>query len=208
MGRVAGLTAEETRQRVVTAAAEEFAAAGYDGARISSIALRAGLSTGAIYNHYASKAALLGAVVEQFAAGEVGRLLLDDTSPPVGVLDLIVRNGVALQSRDGVAPLLAEAILAGRRDREVAGALHERVSGRERMLADVVRFAQQAGEATDDVDADVVARFCLMLGLGSLLVDALELEPTDATAWSSFITRLVDGFRTDPSPSHDSEGAS
>lgn len=46
-----------------------------------------------------------------------------------------------------------------------------------------------------DVDADVVARFCLMLSLGSLLVRAMDLPSTEPDEWASFITRLVGGFR-------------
>lgn len=204
MGRVAGLTAEDTKQRVIHAAADEFAECGYEGARISQIAKRAGLSTGAIYNHYESKAVLLAAVVERFAGNEVGRLLLADDGPPAGVLDLITANGVRLQERPSAASLLAEAILAGRRDPEVASMLLARVGESEQTLADVVRFAQRSGEAATDVEADVVARFCLMLGLGSLLVGAMDLAPTDDRAWSSFIARLVDGFRPPVVPS---EGA-
>jgi hypothetical protein len=40
-----------------------------------------------------------------------------------------------------------------------------------------------------------VARFCLMLGLGSLLLRAMALPGTDPDAWASFIDRIVDGFR-------------
>src|SRR5687767_349882 len=90
MGRVAGLTAEETRRRVVEAAAVVFAAQGFEGARVSEIARTAALSTGAIYNHYRSKAELLGAVVENVAAHELGQLLADGGAGVTGgVLDAI-----------------------------------------------------------------------------------------------------------------------
>jgi AcrR family transcriptional regulator len=193
MGRVAGLTPEGTRQRVLDAAAAVFADHGYDGARVAQIATRAGLSVGAIYNHYGSKAELLAAVVERHSADELGRLLA--TAEPVGLLDLIELQGRALEDRTGVGPLLAEVILAARRDADVHRVLEREVAGRESLQADVVRFGQRADEVAADVDAAAVARFCLMLGLGSLLVQALDLPPTDPDAWASFITRLVDWFR-------------
>jgi AcrR family transcriptional regulator len=193
MGRVAGLTPEGTRQRVLDAAAAVFADHGYDGARVAQIATRAGLSVGAIYNHYGSKAELLAAVVERHSADELGRLLA--TAEPVGLLDLIELQGRALEDRTGVAPLLAEVILAARRDADVHRVLEREVAGRESLLADVVRFGQRADEVAADVDAAAVARFCLMLGLGSLLVQALDLPPTDPDAWAAFIGRLVEGFR-------------
>ena len=63
VGRKQGVTAAETRAKLLDAAAEVFAAQGYDGARVGEIARRAGLSTGAIYAHYATKAALLADAV-------------------------------------------------------------------------------------------------------------------------------------------------
>jgi AcrR family transcriptional regulator len=63
VGRVTGLSAAETRDRLIEAAAEVFAECGYDGARTNQIARRAGLSTGAIYSQYGTKAELLLAAV-------------------------------------------------------------------------------------------------------------------------------------------------
>jgi hypothetical protein len=107
------------------------------------------------------------------------------------VLDLIVAQGRQLEQAPAAAPLLAEVILAARRDPEVAAILQGEVKGREELLAEFVRFGQTSGDVAGDVDPAVVARFCLMLGLGSLLVRAMDLPPTDPDAWSDFITRLV-----------------
>src|SRR4051812_43161863 len=104
MGGGAGLTPEETRGRGVQAAAAVFAEQGFEGARVAEIARQAGLSVGAIYNHYGSKAELLSAVVERRSAEELGRLLA--TGLPAGVLDLIALQGAQLEDRNGVAPLL------------------------------------------------------------------------------------------------------
>jgi AcrR family transcriptional regulator len=193
MGRVAGLTSEETRTRVLDAAATVFAERGFDGARVAEIAKAAGLSVGAIYNHYGSKAELLSAVVERHGAQELGELLSGDGA--TGVLDLIAAQGRRLDRGPVLAPLLAEVILTARRDPDVAAILLREVQGRERVLGDVIRFGQSAGDIAGDVDADVVARFCLMLSLGSLLVRAMDLPSTEPDDWASFITRLVDGFR-------------
>jgi AcrR family transcriptional regulator len=193
MGRVAGLTADETRGRVLNAAAEVFAECGFDGARVAQIAKVAGLSVGAIYNHYDSKAELLAAVVERHSADEIGRLLAEGKTG--GVLDLIVAKGRRLDRGPLLAPLLAEVIVAARRDPDAAKVLAREVLQREQLLADVVRLSQAAGDVADDVDADAIARFCLMLGLGSLLVRAMDLPSTSADAWTSVITRLVDSVR-------------
>src|SRR6202042_3612349 len=61
MGRVAGVTATETRERLLRAAADAFARQGYDGTRVADIAASAGVSNGALYAHFGSKAGLVGA---------------------------------------------------------------------------------------------------------------------------------------------------
>lgn len=198
MGRVAGLTAEETRERVLDAAAGVFADQGFEGARMAQIAKAAGLSVGAIYNHYESKAELLAAVVERDSAHELGLLLA--SGEPAGVLELIARSGKGLNECPTQAPLLAELILAARRDPDAAQSLTREVAERERMMADFIRFGQRTGEVVGDVDPVAVARFCLMLGLGSQLVRALERPGADPGAWDSLIDRLVEVFRRTEEP--------
>ena len=53
------LRSDETRARLVDAAAEVFSERGYDGAGVQEIARRAGLTTGAIYGRFTGKAELL-----------------------------------------------------------------------------------------------------------------------------------------------------
>ena len=194
MGRIAGLTPEETRQRVLDAAASVFATHGYEGARVAQIARVAGLSVGAIYNHWESKAELLAAVVERHSAEELGLLLAGEDV--TGVLDIIAARGRTLDQGPPAAPLLAEVILASRRDPDSAAVLLREVLAQESLVADLVRFGQSSGDVHDDVDPVAVARLCLMLGLGSLLARAMDLPSVDHDAWAALIDRLVDGFRT------------
>lgn len=193
MGRVAGLSPVETRHRLLDAAATVFGREGFEGARVAQIAEEAGLSVGALYNHYGSKAELLAAVVERHSAEELGRLLAG--GQPMGVIELIAEQGKRLDHGPLAAPLLVELITASRRDPEAAQILLREVSGREELMAELIRFGQAAGDVVADVDPSVVARFCLMLGLGSLLLRAMAMPSTDSDAWASFINRIVDGFR-------------
>ena len=200
VGRVAGLAPEETRQRVLDAAAKVFAERGFEGARVAHIAKASGLSVGAIYNHYGSKAELLAAVVEQHSDRELVALLAGNDTTPTGVPELIEVLGAGLIADRPGASLLAEVILAARRDPTLATGLAEQVARREGFLGDLVRFGQTSGDIVDDVDPAVVARFCLMLALGSLLVRTIDVPATDADAWRTFIARLVDGFRPGEQP--------
>lgn len=55
--------ADASRARVFAAAAEEFAAHGFDGAKVDRIAARATVNKAMLYYHYTDKAALYSAVV-------------------------------------------------------------------------------------------------------------------------------------------------
>jgi AcrR family transcriptional regulator len=60
---------EETRRRILVAASKLFARQGYHKTTVSDIAQAIGLTTGAIFHHFASKEALLDAVVKGLARG-------------------------------------------------------------------------------------------------------------------------------------------
>jgi AcrR family transcriptional regulator len=83
---------DSTRQRLLDAATEVFLEKGYEGTRVAEIARRAGLTTGAIYGNFGSKAELL---TEALAAGcsTQNRLFLD-------VLALAPRNETAAAAVD------------------------------------------------------------------------------------------------------------
>lgn len=62
--------AERSRERLLAAAADEFAASGYAGARVSSIAARAGLNPQLISYYFGGKAGLYRALGERWLAFE------------------------------------------------------------------------------------------------------------------------------------------
>lgn len=59
---------QPTRARILDAAEERFAAAGYDAVGIDEVAATAGVSKSHLYYHFGSKAGLLAAVVERGTA--------------------------------------------------------------------------------------------------------------------------------------------
>jgi AcrR family transcriptional regulator len=68
MVRITAEVKEATRAKLLTAAAEEFARAGFERASIDQISLAAGYSKGTIYNYFPSKDELFLAVVEEALA--------------------------------------------------------------------------------------------------------------------------------------------
>lgn len=196
MGRIAGLKPEETRRRVIEGAAEAFGQLGYEGARVTDIAEAAGLSSGAMYNHFGSKAELLAAVVEDHACDHLLEWVGGPGEPGGGLLDLILERAKQLGADDQTEnPLLIEAVTAARRDPDVLAALSGQVAEREDLVIQVLALAQSTGEAAADVDPRATARFMLMALLGSVLVRAMDLPAIEPGAWDAFVTRLIDGFR-------------
>jgi AcrR family transcriptional regulator len=60
---------DETRTLLLQAAADEFAREGFKGANINRISRNAGFAKGTIYNYFASKRALMLALIDDIAAG-------------------------------------------------------------------------------------------------------------------------------------------
>lgn len=193
MGRIAGVTPEETKGRLVDATARLFELKGYEGATVAQIAREAGVTSGAIYAHYSGKAELL------VDALRVHRERMTASVFPSGsradAATVLTTLGQRLANRDRAdTDLLAEALLAARHDAELAQVLSAAMADRERVVAALVARGQHEGALTDEMSADVAARFSVMLGLGSMLVSALDMPAIDPAEWSSFISRFVGSF--------------
>jgi AcrR family transcriptional regulator len=63
---------DATRDRIVAAAVDLFAARGYGEVAVSDVAAQAGTAKGSVYRHFESKEALFAAAVESVVAGVVG----------------------------------------------------------------------------------------------------------------------------------------
>jgi AcrR family transcriptional regulator len=197
MGRIAGMTAEETRSRLIEAASRLFAQRGYDGVRIAEIAREAGLSSGAIYAHYSSKAELLLASLQAMTKGEIAGLVRSEMR--ADLLSTVVALGSNLDVPDASdSGLLIEAIVASRRDTELRSLLAEGMRGRELFLVDLIGASQRDGDIDGDVSAEVAARFLLMVRLGAKLMGLLQLPSLDEGAWRTFVEQLVGAVRADP----------
>lgn len=201
MGRIAGVTADQTRERLLRAAADVFGERGYDGTRVADIAAAAGVSNGALYAHFASKAELLLAALRAHGRRELADLLAADPGKPV--TELLLQAGRSLPRRcDSRGYLIVEALMAARRDDDVAGPMRDYTAERANWVAGLIEAGQADGEVDPAVSPDAVAHFCLLLALGSSLLPA-DLHPIDDAEWAALLTRVVSavaatGARNDP----------
>ncbi|GAA1816983.1 TetR/AcrR family transcriptional regulator [Actinomadura chokoriensis] len=189
MGRIAGVTAAETRERLLRAAAEAFARHGYDGTRVADIARAAGVSNGALYAHFGSKADLLVAALRAHGRRELDELFAADPDRPV--TELLLAAGRSLpQRRDARGDLVVAALAAARRDRDVARPMNGYVHERAGLLADLVRIAQAGDEIDPALSPNALAHLCLLLGMGSALVTP-DLHAVEDGEWSALLARIV-----------------
>jgi len=189
MGRIAGVTAAETRARLLDAAAEVFAERGYDGTRVADIAAAAGVSNGALYAHFGSKAELLAAALRTYGPQELAALFAADPDQSIAELLIVVGRGLP-RRRDPRAHLVVEALVAARRDEEVARPVRDYMGERADWLTGLVRIAQAGGELDPALSPDAFAHLCLLLAMGSSLLPP-ELHPVDDAEWTALLTRLM-----------------
>ncbi len=199
MGRIAGVTATETRDRLLRAAADAFAEHGYDGTRVADIAAAAGVSNGALYAHFGSKADLLVDALRTH-----GRRLLADlfaADPDRSITDLLLAIGRKLpRRREARGYLIVEALVAARRDEDVARPMRDYIGERADRLAGLMRVAQADGEVDPALSANALAHFCLLLAMGSALVTP-DLHAVGDQEWIALLGRVMAAVtRTDITP--------
>jgi len=195
MGRIAGVTAEQTRERLLRAAADEFARRGYDGTRVADIAAAAGVSNGALYAHFGSKADLLAAALRAHGRPSLQELFAAD--PDRSVPETLLEIGRELpRGPDALGYLIVEGLVAARRDEDVARPMRHYLAERAGYLTELMRVAQAAGELDPALSPDALAHFCLLLSMGSALL-APDLHAVDQEGWSALLTWLVTALRKD-----------
>lgn len=197
MGRKAGVSAEETREALLTASARVFSAKGYDGASIADISRESGLSSGALYAHYSSKADLFAAVLSSRAGQQYLDLITNSNIRDVAEFITVIGSSYDKRQKDEAA-LLLEAMVASKRDPEVARIVGGWAQDAETLLTAAIRAAQDDGIVSSDVKPESISRLALMVALGSFLTSALELPDTDHDGWTDLIGRVVDAVRVKP----------
>jgi AcrR family transcriptional regulator len=185
------VTADETKDQLLAAAARVFASRGYQGARVSEIAAEAGLTTGAIYAHYPTKADLLADAIRSGGPAAVASLFA--TQSPDSVLRMLEVLGSALPTATAKRPrsMIIEYLAAGQHDPQVTEVLREAIETREAGMADLLRRGQDSGTVTDAAPIDAVARLITLIVLGNAVARAVELTPPDPNDWAAVITGLV-----------------
>ncbi|RQR63248.1 TetR/AcrR family transcriptional regulator [Burkholderia sp. Bp9002] len=138
---------DRKRAAIVSAAIEEFLAAGYDATSMDRIAARADVSKRTVYNHFPSKDALFAAILHQlWDASHSGSTPAFRSDVPLRaqLLDLLTRK-LRLLNDDAFLALARVAIAAAIHSPERARDMVERFGEREEDVTVWIRAASAAG---------------------------------------------------------------
>ncbi|MBX3274922.1 MAG: TetR/AcrR family transcriptional regulator [Sandaracinaceae bacterium] len=184
--------AQETRKKLVRAAAELFAEQGLSGPSLDAICARAGFTRGAFYVHFESREDLIVAVVEQVMGGFIDAMIAGgeagaDLSQIILGFTLAVEAG-QFPFPGGVRP--HQVLEACTRSATLRDKYVELISTARARLADTVRRGQAAGTIRADASPDAVAQLLLATVLGVEVATELSL-PYDARGVGALVLGLL-----------------
>lgn len=177
---------KQTIERIMEAARYEFASAGFSGARVEEIALRAGVTKQLVYHYYHNKTNLYVAVLDEAIARTSSELLnidYDEMEPPAAlklfferIFDQYVNN-----------PYLAGFQLEDNLHREEHTLAHKRsvfkITALVKKFKAIVERGQRAGQFRADLDAHMLFGNGVMLITGCFThgINMSALLPVDLT---------------------------
>ena len=188
-----------TRDRIVRSATHLFATLGFAHTSMPAIAKRSGITPGAIYRHFASKAQLLIEVV---------RYALETLPTSVRVLEPArieaselpeFAASYASPGHQLIRLLSLEIHAAGSRERDVMKLLGKVNEEAAQAIRRSIAAAQAGGEIDGALDADFSARFFLVTIMGLSHLDTLEPQLIGDAAWHDFVLwRVAAALGFDP----------
>jgi len=194
-GRTRQQRAVATRAAIIDAAAGEFDERGYVGASMDAVAERAGLTKGALYFHFTSKADLAGAVIarQHEVSRAYGEAAFTRGSTPLEVM-MCLSQGLAAQMMHEVVVsagirLSTDAAAAGvPRSDPYTDWMH--------VSADLIRQAIDADEVDPSWDPELIGRVVIPAYTGvqtvsDVLADRSDLYERLRELWTVLLAAIV-----------------
>lgn len=188
-----------TRERLLQAAADVFLEKGYVGTRVQEIARRAGLTTGAIYGIFESKAALLSEAILAQGAEAFSKMNTELAAdrPPAETAVTFATEALS-GAPQPFHPLLLEAFASSLRDEETRARLRDSTQEIDAQIRDVIDRAREAGILDDAVSADALATFIRIMLVGSLVTKAMNLPSADVDEARALMQRVFTSLGPQP----------
>jgi AcrR family transcriptional regulator len=177
-----------TRERILTAAERLFAQLGFSDVTMPMIAEASGITAGAIYKHYASKADLFFQVIQrsvestQLPAATPGQR---DESLPGIVANYTARRLKLLRQ------LSVEVHAASTKDPKVRRLLRRALAANVEQLRSGIEAGQRAGELDPAADPGLVAQSVLVFIMGLMHLETLAPQLVGDARWHDFVRERV-----------------
>ena len=184
--------ADDTKRRLVQAAAELFAQKGYHDTTVDEIAKLAGVAKGTFFVHFATKDAVITELVRR-QIRSARRARAEAKSPIDGLVAAVMTLGVEA----GGSRALSRACLAATLDNAAIGGFADALFGElmEEMASDV-RAAQTVGLLRTDADPQTVVEALIASYLGAAVhfVTSPRVRPL-AEVLRPLVEANLEGFR-------------
>ena len=173
---------QQTRDRLLDAAAAVFRRLGYDGASLDEIAETAGYTKGAIYSNFDSKADLFKALVDRYREAEravqTRQFAGQSLEQVLDKLDEVFERQV--EADPGWIALQIEFMLVARRDPEVRRRILEGAEERRARIGASIDAALAKANRTAAFTGRELILLIKAIGTGLALQQMLEPEAVDA----------------------------
>jgi TetR/AcrR family transcriptional repressor of uid operon len=175
-----------------------FRKRGFHQATMSEICAEAGISAGALYRYFASKAEIIGAIAEDSRTESDEQFLR--AAEEHGIVEAMCWACRSFMQKfaDGDGALIAEVFAEAIRDEAVSKPLRATDTRSVEMFTKAVRAAQQRGEIDETLDPEMVVNtlFAALEGIG---LRRAFLHQTDVEASIAQFRILAERFLSRPS---------
>lgn len=196
-GRRSDEEARATRARLLALAGELFAERGYLKTSIRDLSRRAGVTSGAIYGHFRSKADLLAATVNDGTA-----TLLEADAMGVGRnsdhVETLTRQAVRIAKRRRLRALIVQGAAAAQTDEETRDRLRDEQHAHIRAWAEGFRTHRTRLGIDPGVDVETAILYVWAAELGLGVLESVGIEPRSAKAWADIQNRVARSWRFPP----------
>lgn len=172
---------EETRTRILEAAADSFAQHGYDATGVAEICRRTGVTKGAFYHHFPSKQTVFLELLEQWLAGLDAQLeaaRAGAATIPEKFLQMAGMIRLVFQIADGKLPIFLEFWTKAGHDPAIWQATIAPYRRYRTFIARMVEAGIAEGTLRA-VDPETAAQALVSLAVGLLLQGLLDPQGTD-----------------------------
>lgn len=182
------------RRRLLDAAVVVFGQHGFEAARVTDIARRCDLTTGAVYSRWPTKREIFAAAVEHASPQRYVHTVSTSTMNTHEKLAALAENLLVAEST-AYRDLMLEAAVVARRDDSLRDELSRAHDAEASSLTTIIEEGKAAGVIDESLDTKSIVLVFQSLGLGShlsLTADATGSRCPGVAGWTALLERLIE----------------